>query len=109
MESLLKSKLYLPGDLMKEEDVLAWLFHHVDHEEIADVTDEMLDKLIANEPHLAVLFCQYPQLYFFIWVKRFRAKMYGFISQFDTWARSLKCQLWKKHKLATLVAVQIIT
>ncbi|KAK3864392.1 hypothetical protein Pcinc_029924 [Petrolisthes cinctipes] len=44
------------GDLMKEEDVLSWLFHHVDHEEIADVTDEMLDKLIANEPHLAVLF-----------------------------------------------------
>lgn len=44
------------GDLMKEEDVLTWLFHHVDHEEIADVTDEMLDKLIANEPYLAVLF-----------------------------------------------------
>ncbi|XP_064114210.1 uncharacterized protein LOC135220720 isoform X2 [Macrobrachium nipponense] len=44
------------GDLMKEEDVLAWLFHHVDHEEIADVTDEMLDKLIINEPYLAVLF-----------------------------------------------------
>ncbi|KAK7069268.1 hypothetical protein SK128_025944 [Halocaridina rubra] len=44
------------GDLMKEEEVLAWLFHHVEHEEIADVTDEMLDKLITNEPYLAVLF-----------------------------------------------------
>ncbi|XP_045120684.1 uncharacterized protein LOC123510033 isoform X3 [Portunus trituberculatus] len=44
------------GDLMKEEEVLYWLFHHVDHEEIADVTDEMLGKLIANEPFLAVLF-----------------------------------------------------
>lgn len=46
------------GDLMKEEEVLYWLFHHVDHEEIADVTDEMLGKLIANEPFLAVLFCE---------------------------------------------------
>ncbi|KAL7646704.1 UNVERIFIED_CONTAM: hypothetical protein RMT77_001957 [Armadillidium vulgare] len=44
------------GDLMKEEEVLAWLFHHVDDEEIADVTEQMLDKLIANEPYLAVLF-----------------------------------------------------
>ncbi|XP_042207519.1 uncharacterized protein LOC121856222 isoform X4 [Homarus americanus] len=44
------------GDLMKEEEVLAWLIHHVEHEEIADITDEMLDKLIINEPFLAVLF-----------------------------------------------------
>lgn len=44
---------------MKEEEVLYWLFHHVDHEEIADVTDEMLGKLIANEPFLAVLFCEW--------------------------------------------------
>ncbi|XP_076048874.1 hulk isoform X3 [Oratosquilla oratoria] len=44
------------GDLMKEEEVLAWLEHHVESEEIADITDEMLDKLIANEPFLAVLF-----------------------------------------------------
>lgn len=46
------------GDLMKEEEVLAWLFHHVENEEIADVTEEMLEKLIANEPYLAVLFCK---------------------------------------------------
>jgi hypothetical protein len=45
------------GDLMKEEEVLKWLFHHVEEEEIAEVTDEMLDKLIASEPYLAVLFC----------------------------------------------------
>ncbi|KAF2367458.1 Thioredoxin domain [Trinorchestia longiramus] len=44
------------GDLMKEEEVLKWLFHHVEEEEIAEVTDEMLDKLIASEPFLAVLF-----------------------------------------------------
>ncbi|KAA0194824.1 hypothetical protein HAZT_HAZT000147 [Hyalella azteca] len=44
------------GDLMKEEEVLKWLFHHVEEEEIAEVTDEMLDKLIASEPYLAVLF-----------------------------------------------------
>ena len=49
----------IPGDLMKEDDVQDWLFHHVESEEIAEVTDEMLDKLIASEPHLAVLFCSY--------------------------------------------------
>lgn len=44
---------------MKEEELLKWLFHHVEEEEIAEVTDEMLDKLIASEPYLAVLFCEY--------------------------------------------------
>lgn len=43
---------------MKEEEVLAWLLHHVAEEEIAEVTDEMLDKLIASEPYLAVVFCE---------------------------------------------------
>ncbi|ROT67025.1 hypothetical protein C7M84_014912 [Penaeus vannamei] len=51
---------YRTGDLMKEEEVLEWLLHHVDNEEIADVTDEMLDKLITNEPFLAVLFSGVP-------------------------------------------------
>ena len=62
------------GDLMNEEEVLAWLFHHVDSEEIAEVTDEMMDKLIANEPFLAVLFCKSDDFAFnfefqFLWFK----------------------------------------
>ncbi|XP_065578951.1 uncharacterized protein LOC136039286 isoform X4 [Artemia franciscana] len=44
------------GDLMNEERVLEWLLHQVASDEIEDVTDEMLDKLIAQSPHLAVLF-----------------------------------------------------
>ena len=54
--------LYFIGDLMKEEEVLDWLFYHVDNEEIADITDEMLDKLIISEPFLAVLFCKFKLL-----------------------------------------------
>lgn len=43
---------------MKEEDVLKWLLHQLESDEIEDVTDEMLDMLIAKVPHLAVLFCK---------------------------------------------------
>ena len=43
---------------MNEERVLEWLLHQVASDEIEDVTDEMLDKLIAQSPHLAVLFCK---------------------------------------------------
>lgn len=52
---------------MKEEEVLEWLIHHVEHEEIADITDEMLDKLIVNEPFLAVLFCEYKNTTYCLW------------------------------------------
>ena len=45
------------GDLKNEEAVLAWLSHQVDSDEIEDVTDEMLDLLIARSPSLAALFC----------------------------------------------------
>nr|CAG4638530.1 EOG090X0856 [Cyclestheria hislopi] len=44
------------GDLTNEEEVLAWLFHQVESDEIEDVTDEMLDMLIVKMPNLAVLF-----------------------------------------------------
>jgi hypothetical protein len=46
------------GDLSDEEDVLKWLVHNVESDEIEDVTDEMLDSLIRRVPHLAVLFCE---------------------------------------------------
>ena len=48
----------LPGDLKVEEAVLEWLSHQVESDEIEDVTDEMLDMLIAKMPSLAVLFCK---------------------------------------------------
>lgn len=44
------------GNLEEEEKVLKWLEHQVKSDEIEDVTDEMLDMLIAKRPHVAVLF-----------------------------------------------------
>ena len=46
------------GDLHDEEKVLAWLIEQMETDEIEDVTDEMLDKLIDESEHLAVLFCK---------------------------------------------------
>ncbi|KAF7270389.1 hypothetical protein GWI33_016650 [Rhynchophorus ferrugineus] len=44
------------GDLEEEEDLLNWLVEQLEKDEIEDVTDEMLDKLIAESKFLAVLF-----------------------------------------------------
>ncbi|XP_056632332.1 uncharacterized protein LOC130442335 isoform X1 [Diorhabda sublineata] len=44
------------GNLEDEEKVLKWLDHQVKHDEIEDVTDEMLDILISKKSHVAVLF-----------------------------------------------------
>ncbi|KAF5307260.1 hypothetical protein FQR65_LT06976 [Abscondita terminalis] len=44
------------GDLQKEEVLLEWLVHQLEKDEIEDVTDEMLDKLIKDSKALAVLF-----------------------------------------------------
>ena len=46
------------GSLLKEEEVLRWLIHQVSSDEIEDVTDQMLDKLIDKAEHIAVLFCE---------------------------------------------------
>lgn len=45
------------GDLEEEDDFLQWLVDQLEKDEIEDVTDEMLDKLIAEGKTLAVLFC----------------------------------------------------
>ncbi|CAH0558548.1 unnamed protein product [Brassicogethes aeneus] len=44
------------GDLEEEDEVLEWLVQQLEKDEIEDVTDEMLDKLIAETKFLAVLF-----------------------------------------------------
>ncbi|CAH1128575.1 unnamed protein product [Ceutorhynchus assimilis] len=44
------------GDLEEEQDFLQWLVEQLEKDEIEDVTDEMLDKLIAEGKTLAVLF-----------------------------------------------------
>ncbi|XP_018568275.1 uncharacterized protein LOC108908653 isoform X1 [Anoplophora glabripennis] len=44
------------GDLEEEQEFLEWLIEQLEKDEIEDVTDEMLDKLIAEGKNLAVLF-----------------------------------------------------
>lgn len=46
------------GDLHEEDEFLEWLVQQLEKDEIEDVTDEMLDKLINEGKNLAVLFCK---------------------------------------------------
>jgi hypothetical protein len=68
------SKLFSTLDLFKKIrtcfQVLAWLLHQLNEDEIEEVTDEMLDSLIANNLYVAALFCKwcvhvvsYPAMY----------------------------------------------
>lgn len=45
-------------DLEEEDEILEWLVEQLEKDEIEDVTDEMLDKLISDSKFLAVLFCK---------------------------------------------------
>lgn len=47
------------GDLENEEEILQWLAGQQEKDEIEDVTDEMLDKLVKEGRTLAVLFCKF--------------------------------------------------
>ncbi|KAL5288605.1 hypothetical protein ACFFRR_009067 [Megaselia abdita] len=44
------------GDLMDEEQILHWLVGQLEKDEIEDVTDEMLDKMVKEGRVMAVLF-----------------------------------------------------
>lgn len=46
------------GDIEDESSVLEWLVQQQERDEIEDVTDEMLDKLVKETKALAVLFCE---------------------------------------------------
>lgn len=49
----------MKGDLENEEEILEWLVDQLEKDEIEDVTDEMLDRLIKDGKTVAVLFCKY--------------------------------------------------
>lgn len=42
-----------------EDEILEWLLSQLEKDEIEDVTDEMLDRLIKDGKTLAVLFCKF--------------------------------------------------
>lgn len=46
------------GDLQNEDEILQWLLAQLERDEIEDVTDEMLDRLVKEGKTLAVLFCK---------------------------------------------------
>lgn len=50
---------YFTGDLENEDEILEWLLSQLEKDEIEDVTDEMLDRLIKDGKTLAVLFCKF--------------------------------------------------
>lgn len=56
---LLIIKIGLLGDLENEDEILEWLVDQLEKDEIEDVTDEMLDRLIKEGKTIAVLFCKF--------------------------------------------------
>lgn len=46
------------GDMDNEDELLEWLVEQLEKDEIEDVTDEMLDRLIKDGKTIAVLFCK---------------------------------------------------
>lgn len=46
------------GRLEDEESLLKWLEQQTTSDEIEDITDEMLDLILAKMPYVAVLFCK---------------------------------------------------
>lgn len=51
--------IVIPGDLENEDEILEWLLSQLEKDEIEDVTDEMLDRLVKDGKTIAVLFCKY--------------------------------------------------
>ena len=47
------------GDIENEDEILEWLLSQLEKDEIEDVTDEMLDRLVKEGKTLAVLFCEF--------------------------------------------------
>lgn len=54
------------GNLEDEDKVLKWFDHQAKHDEIEDVTDEMLDIIIDKFQYVAVLFCKLIKFIFFL-------------------------------------------
>lgn len=46
------------GDVENEDEILEWLLAQLERDEIEDVTDEMLNRLVRDGKTIAVLFCK---------------------------------------------------
>jgi len=47
------------GDIENEDALLHWLVDQLQKDEIEDITNEMMDRLIKEGKNIAVLFCMY--------------------------------------------------
>lgn len=47
------------GDIENEDALLHWLIDQLQKDEIEDITNEMMDRLIKEGKNIAVLFCMY--------------------------------------------------
>lgn len=54
------------GDLLNEEEILHWLLSQIEKDEIEDVSEEMLDKMVKEGRTLAVLFCKWTNPHAFV-------------------------------------------
>lgn len=52
------------GSLVNEDEVLGWLIHQMKNDQIEEVTDEMLEELVANHEHVAVVVCKFNANFF---------------------------------------------
>lgn len=58
------------GDLEDEDEILKWLLSQLENDEIEDVTDEMLDKLIKEGNEMLVLFCEFHSLFYLLYLSQ---------------------------------------
>lgn len=47
------------GDIENEDALLQWLIDQLQKDEIEDITNEMMDRLIKEGKNIAVFFCMY--------------------------------------------------
>lgn len=59
------------GDLKNEEKVLEWVLHQVSSDQIEEVSNAMLEKLIQNNRQLAVVFGKYNDIWSTLYISYF--------------------------------------
>lgn len=46
------------GDLMDEDEILHWLLSHLENDEIEDIDEDTLERMVKEGRTMAVLFCK---------------------------------------------------
>jgi hypothetical protein len=51
------------GDLMDEDEILHWLLSHLENDEIEDIDEDALERMVKEGRTMAVLFCESLKLF----------------------------------------------